>query len=273
MAIAFVQANGTFQTKTLVAQGVTYDIPLTNLPSVGNLMVCMHDMGRGGVAPPGVGQGFIVDPRGNTWTFIGSSFGGTGVSATIVTNAYSAGDVIGVTSDGTFVFTGTIAEWSGVNSATPYGVASATAASITNPTVTTATSVSSGDLVVGFVTTGGPSGDTYSADTDTSQGSWASGVGTITRIGSTGGSATTNRTIAGQHKITTGGGTQTFNPVLGTARANSGIFIMAFTATSLTRPPRKVQVAGQAVQRSAAWMKRHSRIYVPRLWTPADGVA
>lgn len=37
-------------------------------------------------------------------------------------------------------------------------------------------------------------------------------------------------------------------------------------------PPRRSAIAGQAVNRAATWMKRHSGIVVPRLWTPADPV-
>lgn len=91
-----------------------------------------------------------------------------------------------------------------------------TGSSGTSPSATL-TGVASGSAVVGAVVTDGPGSDitSWSADSDTVNGSWIGPTGT----GSAGGGATSNTTSGLYDKMTTGAGDQTLNPVLGTSRA------------------------------------------------------
>lgn len=79
-----------------------------------------------------------------------------------------------------------------------------TGAATTTPTVTTS-SITSGNIVIGSLFTE-RGGQTFSADADSSNGSWSSLISGSASAGSTGQSCAT------QYKVTTGTGTQTFNP-------------------------------------------------------------
>jgi hypothetical protein len=87
-------------------------------------------------------------------------------------------------------------------------VSNAAVGSSTAPTVSGTTS-SSPAFIFGGVGTNGPSGDTF-----TQAGGWSN----LARSGTTGGSATTNATVAGGWKSNTPG-VQTYAPTLGTSRA------------------------------------------------------
>lgn len=99
-------------------------------------------------------------------------------------------------------------------------VSSLASGSSTTPSATLA-SIASGSVVVGVVNQNGPSGDTFTADADVSNGSWS----VESRFGTTGAGATSNRTTQIQTKITTGAGSQTYDPTLGTSRAWRAIVV------------------------------------------------
>lgn len=112
------------------------------------------------------------------------------------------------------------------------GITDIVASSTSNTTPSaTSDSVIVGDAVVGIIATLGPSGDTFTADADTTNGSWSA----ATESGTSGGSAGANSTLNVQTKVATGTGTQTYNPTLGTARWwLAGAIAINATSTSLS---------------------------------------
>jgi hypothetical protein len=249
-AIAFVKSVGTVQTKT---SGSTLVIPVTNLPSAGNRLIICAALISNQVNS-------VTDPRGNAWA-IDLNFGPYFLSAHIGT-AYQAGDSITLNLSGaTLARAGTMAEFSNVDQTlTAKRESGNNSGTSTTPTEFLTTPQVAGELVVGAIQTNGPSGDIYNADTDTDGGPiWASGANTFTRIGTTGGSANTNVTIAAQHKVLTSNFLIVFDPTLGTSRAWAD-------GMSVYRPPSKpghgggsqkkfldpgeVTMVGQAMNRS-----------------------
>lgn len=108
-----------------------------------------------------------------------------------------------------------------------------TYASSTTPTSTQA-NAQGGRVLIGVHSMVGPIGDTFTADADTTNGSWSTVVtatgATATqstststtqtiRMGSSGGSAASNSVVTIQYKLPSAAGSQTYNPTLGTARA------------------------------------------------------
>jgi epidermal growth factor receptor substrate 15 len=75
-----------------------------------------------------------------------------------------------------------------------------------------------GDIVIGALSLKGPTGDTFTQDTDTTAGGAWTSIGGATPGGTSGGSATGNQTARGAYKIVTTATAQTYNPALGTAR-------------------------------------------------------
>jgi len=101
-------------------------------------------------------------------------------------------------------------------------------------------------LLIGAVGVNGPTGDAYTQDTDTTNGSWVTG----TRSGTSGGSASTNITINSAYKITTASGAQTYNPSLGTSRQWGEIlFALMAGGRMLPRPLTGMR----AVHRASRW--------------------
>lgn len=84
----------------------------------------------------------------------------------------------------------------------------------TTPTITSASAASGDVCVAGVNITNGPTGDTFTADADTSNGTWSA----VTTSGTTGNPSSSNHTMRLQTKLITGSGTQTYNPTLGTSR-------------------------------------------------------
>lgn len=301
---AFVRTTGTFQIKS--GGGTSWALTPTNLPTVGNHIVMVCD---GSGSPLLASSGIVKvanDSRGNRWVVLSTSISPYLVVGFIQT-ALQAGDtLIPVFNMGAGPIVATAAEFSGLvppttdeakfmgvldhrwnpsaswdlgnNSGTSLAPSIGTTGSETSPV-----SIPVGDLLIGATRVGGVIGDVFTQDTDTTNGTWATGVNTFTRIATAGGSATTNLTLNAQHKIITSQAPadQTYNPALGTSRA----WTASLWGLAQAAPPKHphgqvkkfvdaadVTVIGQAGQRSALWMKRRSRIFVPRLWAPAHGV-
>lgn len=109
----------------------------------------------------------------------------------------------------------------------------ATYASSTTPSSTQA-NAQGGRVLIGVHAMVGPTGDTFTADADTTNGSWSTVVtgtsatatlATATsttqtiRLGSSGGNAASNTVVTMQYKLPSAAGSQTYNPTLGNARA------------------------------------------------------
>lgn len=105
----------------------------------------------------------------------------------------------------------------------------ATSGSSTTPTITSSTAQAD-YIVIGWLGVNGPTGDGFTADADTTRGTWSAN----TTSGTTGGGATSNVSVRTQSKIVNATGTQTYNPTLGTSRswvADDVIFVAAGSTT------------------------------------------
>lgn len=108
-----------------------------------------------------------------------------------------------------YAFTGASATLRGTYT-TARGTGTGTA--LTTPTANV------GDVTIAFGGWEQAGGNTYTSDTDTTNGSWSTGV----KIGTTGGNTATNITTAAQYKIqTTANSTQTFNGVMSASSNHS----------------------------------------------------
>lgn len=94
--------------------------------------------------------------------------------------------------------------------------------------MTTSTNPGSGDLVIGVYGLERPLGEGFTADTDTTNGSWAqpSNTGPVLINATSGGSAVTNVRELIQYKITTGAGAQTWDAVSNSAEWRAVLFTM-----------------------------------------------
>lgn len=190
-------------------------------------------------------EGAVTDSAGNTWTRLGfvSGGGGSGSHAVAavfgceVTNALVSGSITvtpnsGVAAKGFVVhkFTGLSLTIRGLNSGT------STAALATSAPLT-------GDLVVAATVLEGPTSDTWTPDSDTTNGSWSANASG----GTTGGSALTNIAIRTQWKVVNASGTQTYNGSNSTGRDVARMIV----ALAPTPPPAGAPPPEQYVPKSA----------------------
>jgi hypothetical protein len=176
----------------------------------------------------------ITDTGSNTWVLLREQPGGTSSSSdgdaelwtTQVTTALVSGNTITLNFSGTQREAYVCEEYSGLDTSnvTLVDTSAGNPFTTASPTITVTPTTGAGRLLVGMDGMAGPLGDTFTQDTDTTVVAWTS----ITRVGTTGGSATSNATLSGGTKIVPSGTTaQTYNPTLGTARNNQiqGIFL------------------------------------------------
>lgn len=195
-----------------------------DLPSAGSIAtgdylvarVALDNAGTNGAAPSLT----VTDPRSNTWTVVGPGNvdpGAANAGSTCyiayakVVNAYTNGD------DLTFNHSPTtpakaivVEEWHGVDSASPVAVASTTATGTSGAPSIARTPLVAGQLFYAALSVEGPTGDTFTQDTDTTDGAWQ----TLTRLSTTSGTAASNQTINGVAKLVTGATAQTWNPTI-----------------------------------------------------------
>lgn len=227
MAIAFVKNGGVNGSKAAVAS-LAITVPAGG-HAVGNTVIVF--CGDDGSATQNLS---IADSKGNTWVDLHDV--GTGGSSrrymwgSVLTTALVAGDTITVTaSTSTMAISGiTSAEFSGVSLTEDIASTAAAGSSATSPSIGPVTPPSAAVLILCPLWLLGPTSDTFTQDTDTNGGSWASGpVG-----GTTGGSATSNGTTRLAYKITTSSVAQTYNPTLGTLR-RWDVFFVALQPTAV----------------------------------------
>ena len=207
--IVFVKEVGNAATKTSGAsQSVT--VPAAGVASGNTLVVFTVIAENTGTGPS------CTDSRGNTYTNVTRdplAFTGK-IYICAVTTALISGDTItvGFSAGSNDERAMLVAEFSGVDTT---GASVDTSTGTSSPTGTSATPSAtitpSGatDLIVAMVGVNGPTGDTFTQDTDTNGGdSWHG----LTRIGTSGGSQTSNVTLNTTYKITTSAISQTYDP-------------------------------------------------------------
>jgi hypothetical protein len=254
MAVVFVS---TVTASTAVA-GTTLTITGVNA-SVGDFLSVNTGCDNTGIAAP---TATIADSGSNTWSTAAHTTGaivtaGSGVIlenwVCLVTTALSAGTI-------TITFSASITNkaaqchrWTGISSATPSAarVSAGSGTATANSTVTS-NSVPIGDLCIGTtVIENGTAGAITAFDSDTTNGSWSTGV--ATNIGA----SSTGLTIAMQYKITSGAaGTQTWDLTYAAARkAYSVVGFPASAGGGGSTPPIPYRTVGNsaAIQRAANW--------------------
>jgi hypothetical protein len=207
-------------TQNITSQGST-TVSLTGNTTVGNVMIARVAVDNSGTngARPGL---TVADDRSNTWTVVqgGLADPGAANAGSAVYIAYCRVDTQLVTSDLVTFTWGTAAtakaivleEWSGVHAATPL----APITPVTNSGSGTAMTVgpiaptAANQMVYTALSTEGPTGDTAPSDSDTTNGSWVS----LTRLSTGSGTAASNQTVAGQYKLVTASGNQTWDATI-----------------------------------------------------------
>jgi hypothetical protein len=185
-------------------------------PGPNDLYVTYGESGGGDALPTGA----VTDSAGNTWTrkaFKGTTAAaGTDVEIAIYTctvaTALTSGTVTLTPHTASAAKCFVVDRFTGVTE-TARGTVDTSFGTSTVPSVTTTDPVDD-DIVFGLAGFEGPSGDTVTADTDTSNGSWSTGV----KHGTTGDTDASNVTLARQWKQVTATASQTWNLSLGTSR-------------------------------------------------------
>jgi len=197
---------------------VTFEFPIAS----GSLAVLCLGGDNANTTGPGAAGNFpssLTDSRSNTWTrqvndVQDPGAANAGAEVAIYTSVLSTGiqlaDTVGITYVNASVVAKcvTVFEFSDATAHNASG--SGGAASTSTPSVTTS-SITNGHYVIGFLAAeGNTSFTTMTDDSDTSNGSWSTGVQCYSGTSNTPG-ATVFLTLA-QYKKVTATGTQTYNP-------------------------------------------------------------
>jgi len=161
----------------------------------------------------------VSDARNGSWTVHGPGLQDPGaadagvacyVAIVKVTNAYTNGDDVTFTwSPNCTGKTIVIEEWRGIHSSNPVAVVATTAAGASGTPSISRTPTAAGQLFYGCLAIEGLLADTYTQDSDTTDGTWSG----RTSQGGTG-TATSTVTVRGATKLVTGTSAQTWNPAI-----------------------------------------------------------
>ena len=218
--------------------------------------VAVDNSGGGGAAPGRT----VTDTGSNTWTVTTAALQDPGVASAGATCYIAYSKVVTpLTTADSITFTWgsgspaakavAIDSWSGIDYITnPIAVANVRANGLTGTPSVTIVPTATGQLVYGALAIEGLISDTYTEDTDTTNGSWV----TLTASTSGGASFDVAQTIRGAYKLVTASGSQTWDPAI-TARdwAQSTIVFAVAPPVPPSPPPRLGSRI--AVRRSAAY--------------------
>jgi len=161
----------------------------------------------------------VSDARNGSWIVHGPGLQDPGaadagvacyVAIVKVTNAYTNGDDVTFTwSPNCTGKTIVIEEWRGIHSSSPVAVVATTAAGASGTPSISRTPTAAGQLFYGCLAIEGLLADTYTQDSDTTDGTWSG----RTSQGGTG-TATSTVTVRGATKLVTGTSAQTWNPAI-----------------------------------------------------------
>jgi hypothetical protein len=256
------------------SQSTAVDLPDGGDIAVGNVLIArlaMDNTGGGGQAT----TVSISDPRGNTWTVGAAANQDPGAAAAgvscriaycVVENAYTDGDDLTVEfGNNTAADSTVVEEWANIDTVAPVAVAQVTNAGASATPSVAITPTAADQLVYAAIGIEGPAGDTYTQDTDTTDGAWSG----LTSLSTTSGTAAANATVRGASKLVTTAGTpaeQTWNPGI-TSRDWAAVAIVfapapgvimgavgqvVDTSTARTVTARKAAAAGQVATAETA---------------------
>jgi trimeric autotransporter adhesin len=210
--------------------------------------VALDNAGASGAAP----TLSVSDPRSNTWTVAGPANidpGAASAGATCyiayakITSALSNGDDITFTYDVSVTAKAIVVEeWTNIHATTPVAVAATTATGTSTTPSISRTPTAAAQLFYGALAVEGPTGDTYTEDTDTTDGSWV----TLTRLSTTSGTATNNQTINGVAKLVSGTTAQTWNPTITSRDWAQVALVLAAAVVATDVNAENVALAGTA---------------------------
>lgn len=230
--MAFVKHVGSAQNKTS-SETITITVAAGGC-AAGNLVVVrtIRDYAASSSSPS------VSDPRGNTWFAAFPTSSGTVLQGNIcyskLTTALQAGDLLTVTltNAGNPVNAKAVVadEFSGVEAVVKDDDVFGGSAT-TDPFNATVT-ITVPCLLVGMFGLEGPSGDTFNADPDFT---------TLTRVGTSGGSASSNVTNNGAYKEVAAGTHLWDDVTFGTARAYA-YTLVAFESTPRKSPPPRLNI-------------------------------
>jgi hypothetical protein len=163
----------------------------------------------------------VTDPRSNTWTVLAAANRTPGSAANdgtscriaycVVANAYTDGDSLTFNyGNSTTANSIVVEEWAGIDNTTPVAVASTTATGASTAPSVSRTPTAAGQLLYVASAAEGPQGDTFTQDTDTTDGTWSG----LSRVASTSGTAASNQATAGGRKVVTGTSAQTWTATI-----------------------------------------------------------
>lgn len=162
----------------------------------------------------------------------GAASAGTTLNVSVIKIAATSG-TIRLTYSGAVVQACVAEEWSGIDGTTPVvGTPQSGTQNASGTLLASATdaSIAAGNVVYGVVAVEGPSSDTYTQDSDTTNGSWS----TLTKLGTSNATATDNQTTYAGYKAVTAAGAQTYNPTINNAADSAGLIIeLAAAATTI----------------------------------------
>jgi hypothetical protein len=226
MAIAHVRHVGSSSAKGTIGTSASITVPAAGC-ALGNVVIVRIALGDDANSPS------VVDDRGNTYTAIHSSASIADMEAHLfaskLTTALVSGDTIDVswtTEAGRRALAAE--EFSGLEITEIATSAGAEGSGTTPSSGASGTPSAAVGLGFGMVAVRGPTGDAFTEDADTTGGTaWTS----LTRVGTSGGSATTNAVNNAAYKVTTSAAAQTYNPTIDSRGWNAVVAVLQETST------------------------------------------
>lgn len=173
----------------------------------------------------------ISDPRGNTWVVGAASNRDPGAASAgitgrmaycIPTTPYQDGDDLTFNyGNNTAADAVVVEEWANIDRADPVAVTQVVDNGGSASPAVTIVPTAADQLVYGWLAIEGPAGDTYTQDTDTTNGTW---VG-LTSLSTESGTAASNATVRGAYKLVTADGSQTWDPTITNRDWAAGIIV------------------------------------------------
>jgi len=214
--------------------------------AIGDTLIVVASGDNRGGATEGLPAGGITDSSGHTWTRLGYQKS-TAAALTACEVAVYGTEITTAMSGGTVTLTAhancnskSFHVWRFRGPSTTLRAASVGAeGSSTTPSVTHTGPVNT-DLVIGAYAIEGPTGDSVTADADTTNGTWSA----VTKHGTSGGTDTSNVAHAAQWKAVNATGSQTFNPTITSRDWEAVIVALRVNFEAAGPPPANQRVMG-----------------------------
>lgn len=217
--------------------GLAHDYVLSGL-TIGNVLIIRTAADNAGTN--GAASTVTVTNQSGTAINVGTSVkfqanadpgaASAGITCNVIVAVITAtSGTVRLTYGNSLVQSGVAEEWSGITGAVVGTPVTATNAATAQPSVTDA-SVASGNLAYVAIAAEGPSTDTYTADSDTTNGSWVTG----TKVGQNSGTAASDTTTTSAWKVTTGTGAQAWDNATHTNTRDTAGMILELTAGGTT---------------------------------------